>query len=208
MHIEEEGITHGKVLQVEWSVARLPKEGEEYCGDRYFIGEHGQKVLVAVMDGVGHGENAKYAAQRALQTLKRYNGESLISLVKRCHAELKGTRGVVMSLALFNFKEQTMTWISVGNVDAILLRADEKVRDQTIILRGGIVGYNLPSLQATVFSAIPGDLLILTTDGVKDEYIEGFKSNANPREIVKYVSSNHFKKSDDALIFAARYVSD
>ena len=32
------------------------------------------------------------------------------------------TRGVVLSIALFNAENNTMTWLGVGNVDGLLLR--------------------------------------------------------------------------------------
>ena len=59
MDIERGGTHTGKTRQLEWSAARLPKEGEDYCGDRYLVKEAGAKVLAAAIDGVGHGANAE-----------------------------------------------------------------------------------------------------------------------------------------------------
>lgn len=206
MDIDRGGTYTGKTLQLEWSAARLPKEGENYCGDRYLVKEAGDKVLAAAIDGVGHGENAKKAAQAALETLKSFKGESLIPLVENCHKVLRNTRGVVMSLALFDTEVHTMSWISVGNVDGVLLKADGNEKNKSIVLRGGIVGYKLPLLQASVFPVSPGDLLILTTDGVEGSYINNISHNRTTGEIVEYISSNFFKRLDDALVFAARYM--
>lgn len=206
MHISREGIHTGNILQLEWSAARLPKEGEDHCGDRYLVKEAGNQVLTAAIDGVGHGENAKNAAEAALRTLESFQGESLIALVNRCHKALKNTRGVVMSLALFNTADHTMSWLSVGNVDGVLVKAGGEKKNKNIVLRGGIVGYKLPSLRASLFPVSPGDLLILTTDGVENNYIDGISPEKTTRDIVEYISLNYFKRSDDALIFAARYV--
>lgn len=205
MDIERGGTHTGKTRQLEWSAARLPKEGEDYCGDRYLVKEAGAKVLAAAIDGVGHGANAEEAAQTALKTLQSFSGEPLIPLVERCHKALRTTRGVVMSLALFDTAAHTMSWISVGNVDGILVKAGGENKNKNIILRGGIVGYSLPSLQASVFPVTPGDLLILTTDGVEKDYINDTSYNKTTAEIVDYISSNFFKRLDDALVFAARY---
>lgn len=206
MNIKREGICVGKAPHLEWSAARLPKEGEDYCGDRYLVKEAGNKVLTAAIDGVGHGENAGKAALIALKTLESFNGNSLIPLVEHCHKALKNTRGVVMSLAMFDTTVHTMSWISVGNVDGVLIRAGGEKKNKNIVLRGGIVGYKLPSLQASIFPVSPGDLLILTTDGVERDYIDSVSRERSTREIVEYISSNYFKHLDDALVFVARYV--
>src|SRR5256886_12682782 len=44
-----------------------------------------------------------------------------------------------------------MTWLGVGNVQGLLVRTDKKGSAQeTLLLRGGVVGDHLPQLQATV----------------------------------------------------------
>lgn len=184
----------------------LPKEGEDYCGDRYLVKEAGDKVLTAAIDGVGHGEKAGNVAQRALRSLESFKGEPLIPLVEQCHKALRNTRGVVMSLALFDTAAHTMSWISVGNVDGVLIKAGGEENNKNIVLRGGIVGYKLPSLRTSVLPVSPGDLLILTTDGVKGEYIDSVFHEKTTGEIVNYISSNFFKPLDDALVFTARYM--
>ena len=42
-----------------------------------------------------------------------------------------------------------MTWLGVGNVDGFLLRADNQTKPahESLFLRGGVVGYQLPSLR-------------------------------------------------------------
>lgn len=184
----------------------LPKEGEYCSGDRYLVKEAGDKVLTAAIDGVGHGEKARHAAQQALGSLESFKGEPLIPLVEQCHKALRNTRGVVMSLALFDTAVHTMSWISVGNVDGVLIKAGGEEKNKNIVLRGGIVGYKLPSLRASVLPVSPGDLLILTTDGVKGEYIDSVSHEKTTGEIVDYISSNFFKPLDDALVFTARYM--
>src|SRR5215213_8398817 len=49
-----------------------PRPGEEVNGDAYFIGEHDGQTLLAVVDGLGHGQGAREAAQAALDTLEQW----------------------------------------------------------------------------------------------------------------------------------------
>src|SRR5260370_18046943 len=83
--------------------------------------------------------------------------ENVISLIKRCHVGLNGMRGVVLSLASFNFRDALMTWIGVGNVQGTLLRHDPGVSegDRALLHRPADGGNHLPPLQPealTVFS--------------------------------------------------------
>ena len=64
-----------------------------------------------------------------------------------------------------------MTWLGVGNVEGVLIRADTRATPaaESVLLRGGVVGYQLPALQASVVPVSRGDLLILATDGIRKE---------------------------------------
>src|SRR6266566_8499309 len=86
---------------IEWGVATQALPGEAQSGDRHLVKPVGSTVLVAVVDGLGHGAEAGTAAQAAVAALERHATESPMPLFERCHRALHGTRGVVMSVALF-----------------------------------------------------------------------------------------------------------
>ncbi|HKQ53887.1 MAG TPA: ATP-binding protein, partial [Pyrinomonadaceae bacterium] len=44
-----------------------PHPGEELSGDAYFIKERGHQIMLAVIDGLGHGQGAKEAADAAVE---------------------------------------------------------------------------------------------------------------------------------------------
>lgn len=199
-------IISGKNDCIEWSMARMTKKGEQECGDVHFIQADDHKILVAAIDGLGHGADAAEASRNTVRTLKTFNNESLISLVNRCHRNLFHTRGVVMSLGLIDCRRRTLSWIGIGNVEGVLLHADpeRKNRSESIILRGGVVGYMLPSLQSSMISIGAGDLLIFATDGVRQYFTDEVEAGDSPEKTVKHIADNYFKESDDALILAIR----
>src|SRR6266550_950960 len=133
---------------IEWGVASRALPGEAQSGDLHFVKQIGTGVLVAVVDGLGHGAEAASAAQAAVAALERHATESPMPLFERCHRALHGTRGVVMSVALFARPDRSMTWLGVGNVEGLLLRGDGAARSgaarQSLVTRGGIVGSELP----------------------------------------------------------------
>lgn len=194
--------------KLEWAVSSFPLAGERESGDLYFVQEFNNGALVAVVDGLGHGSEAAYASQRAASVLAKHAGETVISLVRICHAELQSTRGVVMSLASFNFIDESMTWLSIGNVEAILYRADLSVQPATeqVFQRGGVIGYQLPQLRATVLPIAHGDTVILATDGIKPDFADGLKFRDSPQRIADEIGKKYRKENDDSLVLVVRYL--
>src|SRR5438105_2735758 len=100
---------------IEWGAAALTLPGQSRSGDRQAVMHFPGGALVAVVDGLGHGELAAVPAETAIEVLERYAREPVAALIQRCHERLRGTRGAVMSLASFREADSTMTWLGVGN---------------------------------------------------------------------------------------------
>src|SRR5690349_14448274 len=124
---------------VDWDVSSQPIAGQAVSGDLHLVKPTRIGVLLAVVDGVGHGDEATAAARTAVMVLENHAEESVITLVKRCHEALTRTRGVVMTVASLNALESTITWLGVGNVEGRLLRADAAATHprESVLLRGG-----------------------------------------------------------------------
>jgi serine/threonine protein phosphatase PrpC len=199
-----------KTNLIEWAVAARPMDGQAVSGDLQVVEPVERGVLAAVIDGVGHGEEAGAAAQKAADILKKHAGESVISLVRRCHAALAETRGAVMTLVSLDAPDDTMTWMGVGNVEGRLLRAESSAGYlcEGVLLRNGLVGYQLPALQASVTSILPGDLLVLATDGIHADFDRGIVLHEKVEQIAQKILSRNFKGNDDALVLVVRYLGD
>ncbi|MGH9326399.1 MAG: SpoIIE family protein phosphatase [Terriglobia bacterium] len=197
-----------KTRVLECGVAVTPIPGEPEPGDRHLVKSWPDGVLVAVVDGLGHGPGAAEAAKIAMRTIEEHASEPVISLVKWCHASLLGTRGVVMSLASFNAVRGTLTWIGIGNVEGLVVRSDGATVPQreTLLLRGGVVGSRLPGLRASVLPLIPGDTLIFATDGIANDFARGINLDAPPGEVATRIMEQYSKSTDDALVLVARYL--
>ena len=72
--------------------------GERESGDRPVVQPFPDGVLVAVVDGLGHGKEAATAARMSTGVLARCAAETPTVLVRRCHQALGATRGVVLSV--------------------------------------------------------------------------------------------------------------
>ena len=195
---------------IDWGVATLTLPGERESGDLHLVKPVAGGVLVAVVDGLGHGAAAAAAARAAVATLNRHAQESVLPLLQRCHQALAGTRGAVVSVALFDRADGSMTWLGVGNVEGVLLYADAGGRRgrERLVTRGGIVGSELPPLRAEVLAVAPGDTLILATDGIQSGFADDLAVEAPPQQLADQILTRSGKRTDDALVLVARYVGD
>ncbi|MDL5502987.1 MAG: SpoIIE family protein phosphatase, partial [Candidatus Methanoperedens sp.] len=149
--------------------------GQDVSGDNHMIKSFKNGVLIAVVDGLGHGCEAAAASRIAIETLdtnananinaNTSANEQITAMVRRCHEALKGTRGVVMSIAFMDLLDKKITWLGVGNIEGMLLRQDTNsvITHERLLLRGGALGYQLPPLKEAVIPFIPGDTLIFVT---------------------------------------------
>lgn len=193
---------------LEWGVATLTLAGQTESGDRHVVAPFPNGVLVAAVDGLGHGEEAATAAKLAVRVVEGYAQEALIGLLRQCHERLRETRGVAMSLASFSARDGVMTWLGVGNVEGILLRAaaNAGVHRESLLLRGGVVGGQLPPLHTSSRRVMPGDTLIFATDGIRDGFAEGLAPGEPPQLLADRILAQHAKGTDDALVLVARYL--
>jgi serine/threonine protein phosphatase PrpC len=196
---------HG--VKIETGVATLPLPGEPESGDLSLVKSVGTSTFVAVVDGLGHGEDAASSAHAAVAALDRYSGESFSELVKRCHTALAGMRGVVLGMAMLDPRAATMTWLGVGNVFGVLLRADRASRPARVSLVpvAGFIGSELPNPTARVIPLIRGDTLILASDGIQEGFAEALVLKGKPQALADHILDRHAKGTDDALVLVARY---
>jgi serine phosphatase RsbU (regulator of sigma subunit) len=190
---------------IEWSTAAATMPGEAESGDRYWAGPVANGMMFAVIDGLGHGRAAAAASDVAIATLERHAGDPLIELMRRCHESLRGTRGVAMSLAVFNTENAMLTWIGVGNVEGTLLRRDAGRPCDKLLLRNGVLGIHLPVLRAGQLAVKPGDILTMVTDGVTDASPLRVSMNGHIESMAHGILTRACKGTDDALVLVARY---
>ena len=198
----------GSSPYLEIGVASAALVGQPMSGDLHLIAPRGEGSLLAVLDGLGHGPEAAAAAAKAAATLTRHATESVIALVRAAHQDLIGSRGVALSVAAINVAEDTLAWLAIGNVEGMLLRADPAARPvrEAIVMRGGVVGYELPSLQAAVHSLSKGDVVVFATDGIEASFTQRLDPTLPPQRLAEQVLADFGKGTDDALVLVARYL--
>lgn len=193
---------------IEWSVASRAHPGQVVSGDLHAVVPCNSGVLLAVVDGLGHGDEATAAARIAVAVLEQHAGEPVVNLVQHCHRSLQRTRGVVMTVAAVNTRDDTVTVLGIGNVETVLQRANRLARParESVLLRGGVVGYNLPALQASVLPIARGDVVVFGTDGVREDFSELIDPAESPQHLVEKIMARKFRGTDDGLVLACKYL--
>ena len=181
---------------------------EAKSGDAHLVCELEDRALIAVIDGLGHGPEAALAAGIAVQSVRENAATAMNDIFKRCHETLRSTRGAVMSLASVDGRNNTLTWAGIGNVEGTLIRGElgSNRANESLLLRGGVVGFRVPPLKISTLSIFPGDTLLFATDGVRRDFGRGLDVSGSPFEIADYILRRFATKNDDALVVVSRYL--
>lgn len=199
----------GRFGPIEWSVAARPLPGETRSGDDAVTVEiDGRAALFGVIDGLGHGPEAASAAERAAVVVGQHAAQPLDEVIGACHRETTATRGAAMTLARIDFEADTLQWLGVGNVTAALVSRAPNGMEATSFVRlaGGIVGFQLPRiLSPEVVEMRPGHLLVMASDGVQEDHLDGLEFTASAKAIANRILGEHTRVTDDALVLVARH---
>ena len=195
-------------LAIDVGMTERPVVEGAASGDIHVVKEYEAGVLMAVLDGSGHGALARDAAMTAARILEAYAGEPTATLTARCHEALKSTRGASMTLVWFRTQEDRIEWVGVGNVQGWLIRAGAAVRPrvETIVLQRGVLGYRLPLLRPASLAISPRDVVVLATDGIFADFAETLNVRHAPSRIAADIMGRRWKGNDDALVVVARYL--
>jgi hypothetical protein len=177
-------------------------------GDLGVVAVLPEGLLVAAIDGLGHGGEAARAAREAGEVVRERASEELGPLIERCHDALRNTRGAVIGLAFMSHVRRTMTWLGVGNIEGLVLSAHPSALQPKgyLALGSGVLGHELPSVRIATLDVHPGDVLILATDGVEAAFADSVDISGSAQDISERILAVHWKPVDDALVLAVRYV--
>jgi negative regulator of sigma-B (phosphoserine phosphatase) len=194
----------------EWAVAEAPLGGAPVSGDAALVLDVEKARLLAVVDGLGHGDAACAAASAAVKAIEANRAEPLDNLLVLCHEALQSTRGAAMTLVRVDMPTASLQWVGVGNVDAHVVRGGPAGVNSVSapVLSGGIVGFNLPKVTVRTVDLRRGDLIVMATDGVDPGFALGLRLAMDVASLAGHVIESRAKGTDDALVLVSRYWGD
>ncbi len=192
---------------LELGIAERALAGEWRTGDRAVLVTYQGGALAAAIDGLGHGGDAADAAAAAAEVLSAHPDDDPVHLIEACHRALSRTRGAVMTLAWFDLEAGRLSWTGVGNVEGRLIHAGAGLGAPTAgaLTKGGVGGYNRPSIRVTSTELEAGDVMVLATDGIDSGFAEAITAGGSAQDIADRILAEHGKAADDALVVVVRY---
>ncbi|MBF0508948.1 MAG: SpoIIE family protein phosphatase, partial [Deltaproteobacteria bacterium] len=139
---------------------------KDECGDTGLIRVDGEDCFLALVDALGHGREAHAVAVMAAEFILEDLHRDLIEMMTGLHARLKGTRGAVATLCRLNIPSGELHYVGVGNITTRVFGT----KNYSFISRDGIIGYMMSSPKLRIEKLSPGDILILTSDGLKEHF--------------------------------------
>lgn len=191
-------------MAISWGAVVRPKVGQRVSGDTYVVIPFGTNGLqVAVIDGLGGGEEAARAADGAAEVVRANPAYDPMDLVRRAHDALHGTRGCVLALLTFDLAARTVTYVGVGNI-GIQVYSRTPIKP---ISKHGIVGYRLPHLLKLNYTYNLGDTFVLFSDGISSRFSLDTQPDMArpPQAIAETILQQHGKDNDDATVVVVRH---
>jgi anti-sigma regulatory factor (Ser/Thr protein kinase) len=195
------------VTKSEVAIISRSHPDDPVCGDDATLVRSDRDLLVSVVDGLGHGPQAREAAVRAIATLHDNAHLPLPELLARCDTELLGTRGAVMAVARIDLGAATVEHAAVGNTTSRMHETDGTARP--LLSTAGTLGVSRPTRRLTAervgFAA--SRVLTMVSDGIVtrlDLTGEPGLMRRHPVMIAHHVMSKFARGSDDAIVLVAR----
>ena len=184
-------------------VITIPKEGETENGDAYFVRETDGCTVLAVIDGIGHGNLAHAASQKVVKCLEACcnpdmdSDQDLDFAIRSCHEALQSTRGAVLAIA--RIMDDSIWFVGIGNITALKVRDEES----HFTSMNGIVGRNLKNVKVFSYPYNEGDTILMYSDGIRGLDTVNYDLSRDLHELGEAILLNH-RVDDDSTILLAR----
>jgi anti-sigma regulatory factor (Ser/Thr protein kinase) len=192
------------VLDVGTSVVAL--RGEKVSGDVVRTRALGDdRLLVIVVDGLGHGAPAHEAAVKAADTLERIAGADVHAAFVEAHRELRSTRGAVAAVVVLDVVRGVAQAAVLGNISvrALSIR-DDVQRSTTAITTPGVLGSAFRRVHLESFDIRAGDVLVVHSDGVLSRYEPMRVRASDAQTAAEEITARAGRPHDDASCAVVR----
>ncbi len=184
-------------------VASRPHPLMPVNGDSFVVKQWGQKALVAVIDGLGHGQYAHSAAETARQYVENHFDAPLSSIFIGVSRACRATRGVVMAAALFDGPRERFSFASLGNVEARIFNSCNEAK---LLITRGILGHTNKMPPVSEYPWDPHSVFVMHSDGLLSrwQWDDFTFVNELPSKIAHRLLLTLARKEDDATVIVVK----
>ncbi len=185
---------------IEIGTAQRPARHQTVCGDALAVVRLNGTVVIALADGLGHGPEAREAAEAFCAWVEGRPVEDFHKLLRGATGTLAGTRGAAGAVTRIDETRGAMEFCGVGNIE---LRALSRERIAPICVEG-IIGRPLRTIKSFDYPVYPGDLLVLHSDGISTRFDLARYHDGLVGDIAGLILAEHGKDHDDATCVVIR----
>jgi anti-sigma regulatory factor (Ser/Thr protein kinase) len=177
-----------------------PIEGESRSGDDAWFGRRGDRLVIALADGLGHGGEAREAASRAIEVVAS-NDAPLAELCALADRACAGTRGTVLTIVEID-DARTLRISGGGNIMThVVGPGGTRVLSCPAVVLGKPQNQRAFTVEEFVLGA--HDAVVMFTDGISarsrlDVRDPVFRSH--PLAIADSMLRSFARANDDALV--------
>ena len=145
----------------------VPWADADACGVAWAVAEDESTVRIVLADGLGHGELAAVASERAVAVFEERPERSPSEHLKAMHAALRQTRGSAIAVLEIDRATGTIRYAAVGNTAGAIVNGDSS---RGLAPTNGTVGHVMRSIREVEYVLPPGATLVLSTDGLRSRW--------------------------------------
>jgi phosphoserine phosphatase RsbX len=192
------------VARVDSAAVVRPKYGQAVSGDAAFVVTSGTGLLAAVIDVLGHGEEAHELALRMQEHLVANASGNVVNMLSRLHRTYRGSRGAAVGLCLIEPADGRLQYAGIGNT--VIRRFGES--ESRLVSRDGIVGGMMRTPVEETMGLSDGDVIVMYTDGVRAHFDPAGclrLRTDTPYALAANIVHQFGKSHDDASCVVLRY---
>lgn len=174
-----------------------PKPGELLNGDIAVIRSDGERMLLAVIDALGHGQLACQVAERAREFLDRADLKAGVhSLLAGLHEVLARGRGAAGAVCIAD--GSLLEYGGVGNVELRATGASLGMHQTD-----GVLGHLSPRIRTATSELVVGQRLLMFTDGISEHFALADFAKVPVPEVCQTLLDRFARPTDDATVLVA-----
>ena len=164
--------------------------------------ERNGATWILMVDGLGHGEFAAAAADRAVQTFEAGRFDSITGIMDDIHAALRPTRGAAVAIA--EVRGTKVNYCGLGNIAGVLYSNDGNVH---MVSFSGTAGVEARKIGQFTYTWKPGAILVMHSDGLQSQWgLERYPGiiRHSPAIVAGVLYRDYTRGRDDVTVLAVR----
>lgn len=169
----------------------------------YLTDIYGDRILVAIIDGLGEGEDAERSSRKMYNFIEQHKYLDLPEIIVGMHNRMIREKLGGGAISLMTLKGNTIKYAGVGDTFGLIFpQSDKRLKNSE-----GIVGqFSLPGIEISNIQLREGKfIVVLCTDGIKNKFmLSELDFNLSARVLAEEIIREFKRDFGDATVFVIK----